>query len=233
MSLSIKGLQKTTLVDYPNKVACTIFLPRCNFRCGFCHNKDLVLNPDSLPTISEEELLNFLKEKKKWLDGICVTGGEPLLHKELLDFLPKVKELNYLVKIDTNGTNPNLLKQLIDKKLVDFIAMDLKNSLEKYDETTASKVNIDEIKESVDIIKNSGIDYEFRTTVVPGLHKKEDIKKIGEWLKGSKKFAIQNFKPAKEVIDSKYETMESFKKEELEEFKEILKNYINEVEIRT
>jgi len=232
MSLLIKGLQKTTLVDYPGKVACTIFLPRCNFRCGFCHNKDLVLNPNSLPTITEEKLLIFLKEKKQWLDAICITGGEPLLHKELIQFLPKVKALNYLIKIDTNGTNPNLLKELIDKKLVNFIAMDIKNSLEKYNETAGIKVDIEKIKQSIDIIKNSGIDYEFRTTVTPNLHTKEDIKQIGKWLKPSKNFAIQNFKPAKEVIDEKYQNMKGFTKEQLKEFKEILKEYFDEVEIR-
>ncbi|MBU1946566.1 MAG: anaerobic ribonucleoside-triphosphate reductase activating protein, partial [Nanoarchaeota archaeon] len=216
MGLSIKGLQKTTLVDYPGKVACTVFLPNCNFRCGFCHNKDLVLNSEVLPAFSEQDVLEYLKEKKRWLDGICITGGEPLLHKELINFLPKVKEIGYLVKIDTNGTNPTFLKELIDRNLIDFIAMDIKNSIEKYEETAGAKVDTEDIKKSIDLIKNSGIDYEFRTTVVPCLHTKEDMMKIGELLKESKKFAIQNFKPANEVIDPKYKEMKGFTKEELE-----------------
>jgi len=232
MSLTIKGFQKTTLVDYPNKVACTIFLPNCNFRCGFCHNRDLVLNPDSLPTIKEEEILNYLKEKKKWLDAVCISGGEPLLHKELANFLEKIKQIGYLTKIDTNGTVPDFLKELIDKNLIDYIAMDIKNSLENYNKTAGLNADIEKIKQSIKIIKNSGKGYEFRTTVTPTIHTKENIKKIGQLLEGTKKFAIQNFKPAKEVIDPKYKDVKPFSKEELEEFKEILKNHIDEVEIR-
>jgi pyruvate formate lyase activating enzyme len=232
MTLTIKGLQKTTLVDYPGKVACTVFLPKCDFGCGFCHNKDLVLNYDALPTISEEEILDYLKERKKWLDGICVTGGEPLLHNELSDFLVKVKELGYLVKIDTNGTNPSFLKTLIDDKLVDFVAMDVKNSLEKYEETVRAPVDISKIKESISLVKSLD-EYEFRCTVVPGLHTKEDIVKVGELVKGCKKFAIQNFKPAKEVIEDKYKDMKGFSSSELEEFKVILNDYADVVEVRT
>ncbi len=232
MSLTIKGLQKTTLVDYPGKVACTIFLGGCDFGCGFCHNRDLVLNPKELPTIEEEELLAYLKEKSKWLDGVCISGGEPLLHDELVDFIPKVKELGYLVKVDTNGANPELLKKLIDRKLIDYVAMDVKNSLEKYEETIRAKVDLEKIKESVKLIMGSSVDYEFRTTVVPGLHTKEDMMKIGELLKGSKRFFVQNFKPAKEVIEQKYEELKPFSKEELEEFKKILEEYVDEVEIR-
>ena len=232
MSLTIKGLQKTTLIDYPDKVACTIFLPDCNFRCGFCHNKDLVLNPDSLPTTKEEEILDFLKERKKWLDGVCISGGEPLLHHELLDFLPKLKELGYLIKIDTNDSNPEFLKELIGKKLIDFVAMDIKNSLEDYDKTAGVKVDTEKINKSIEIIKNSGIDYEFRTTVIPGLHTKENIEKIGKLLKKAKKFAIQNFRPSDNVIDPKYKKHKSFSREELEEFKKILEPYFDEVEIR-
>ncbi len=232
MPLAIKGFQKTTLVDYPGKIACTIFLPNCNFKCGFCHNRDLVLNPGSLPTIKEEEILDYLKEKKKWLDAVCISGGEPLLHKKLTDFLEKIKAIRYLTKIDTNGTVPDFLKELIDKNLVDYIAMDIKNSLEDYDKVTGVNADIEKIKQSINIIKNSGKNYEFRSTVVPDIHTKEDIKKIGELLKGSKRFAIQNFKPAKEVIDPKYKDVKPFSKEELEEFKEILKDYIEEVEIR-
>jgi len=229
--LSIKGFVKTTLVDYPGKVACTVFLPKCNFGCGFCHNKDLVLNPDKIKAVSEQEVLDYLKEKKQWIDGIVVTGGEPLLHKELSGFLAKVKELGYLVKLDTNGTDPSFLKELLDKKLVDFVAMDVKNCIERYDETARAPVDMEKIKESISLIKDCK-DHEYRTTVVPGLHTEEDIKKIGEWLKGSKKFSIQNFRADDNVIEEKYKAMKSFSKEELGKFKKILENYVGEVEVR-
>ncbi len=233
MSLVIKGLQKTSLVDYPGKIACTIFLPNCNFRCGFCHNKDLVINPDKLESIDEKKLLDFLKERKKWIEGICITGGEPLLYKEITNFLKKVKEFGYAIKIDTNGTNPELISELIKEKLVDFIAMDIKNSFERYNETAGTNVSIEKIKKSIEIIKNSKIDYEFRTTVVPGLHRTEDIKKIGEITKGCKKLVIQNFRADENVIDARYKNHKAFSRKELEEFKEILKPYSKSVEIRT
>jgi pyruvate formate lyase activating enzyme len=231
MALTIKGLNKTTLIDYPDKVACTIFLPRCNFRCGFCYNKELVIGYDSMPTMPEEEVLDFLKEKKKWLDGVVFTGAEPTLHRELIDFIPKLKEMGYLVKVDTNGTNPSFLKELI--KLIDYVAMDIKGPLEKYDEITGVKVDVDKIKESIELIMNSGIDYEFRTTVVPGLHTKEEVKKVGELVKGCSKFFIQNFCTKGDILDDKFKEIKLFSKEELEEFKEILINYVPDVKIRS
>lgn len=232
MPLTIKGLQKTTLVDYPNKVACTIFLPKCNFRCAFCYNKDLVIDYEKLPTISEEEILDFLEKKKKWLDSVVFTGGEPLLHKELPLFIKKIKEMGFLIKVDTNGSNPKMLKELIDNKLVDYIAMDIKASLEKYDKVAGVKVNKEKIKQSIDILRNSDIDSELRLTCVPTLHSKEDIKKIGEWLKGNKKMFIQQFQPKEKMINASLLNVKPFSKEELEEFKEILEKYIDEVQVR-
>ena len=233
MPLTIKGLQKTTLVDYPDKVACTIFLPKCNFRCGFCYNRDLVIDYDSLPTLSEEDILNFLKEKRKWLDGVVFTGGEPTLHKELPDFIKKIKEMNYLIKIDTNGTNPKMLKELIDNKLVDYVAMDIKAPLDKYDQITNVNINKEKVQESISLLRNSSVDSELRLTCVPTLHSNEDIKKIGEWLKGNKKLFLQQFQPDKKMIDLKLLNVKPFSKETLEEFKEILKNYIKDVQIRS
>jgi len=230
--LTIKGLHKTTLIDYPDKVACTIFLPRCNFRCGFCYNKDLVVDYDPMPTLSEEEVLGFLKDRKKWLDGVVFTGAEPTLHEELISFIPKVKELGYLVKVDTNGTNPDFLKELIDKKLVDYVAMDIKASLENYDKVTNVKVDIDKIKESVEILKNGSVDYEFRLTCVPGLHTKEDIGKIGELLKGSKKMCLQQFKHVGKMIDESLMNVKPFTKDELSGFKEVMEKYVDTVEVR-
>lgn len=232
MPLAIKGLQKTTLVDYPGKVACTIFLPRCNFRCGFCYNRDLVLGYDSLPTISEEEVISFLDKKKKWLDGVVFTGGEPLLHKELPLFIKRIKEMGFLVKIDTNGSNPKMLKELIDNKLVDYVAMDIKAPLEKYDKIVGVKSDKEKIKESIDILKNSDIDSEFRLTCVPTLHTKEDIRKIGEWLEGSKRMFIQQFQPKEKMIDKSLLKVKPFSKEELLEFKKILEPYFDKVEVR-
>ncbi len=231
-SFIIKGLQKTTLIDYPDKVACTIFLPRCNFRCGFCYNKDLVLDYDSLPTLSEEDVLHFLEKKKKWLDAVVFTGGEPLLHKELPSFIKKIKEIGFLVKIDTNGTNSKMLKELIDNKLVDYVAMDIKAPLEKYDKIVGVKVDKEKIQESVNILKNGCIDSELRLTCVPTLHTKEDIEKIGKWLKGNKKMFIQQFQPKEKMIDKSLLNVKPFSKEELLGFKKMLSKYIGRVEIR-
>jgi len=229
---SIKGLQKTSLVDFPPYVSCTIFISTCNLRCGFCYNKELVMDSSDLKEYSEDEILKFLDKRKNVLDGVCITGGEPLLYKNLRVFITKVKEKGFKVKLDTNGTNPERLKELIDARLLDYIAMDVKNSLEMYDETAGCKADINAIKRSIEIIKNSGVNYEFRTTVVPGLHTKEDMKKIGELLKGSEKFAIQNFRPDKNVIDVRYRNIKPFSKEELGEFKRIVEGYIKEIEMR-
>ena len=231
-SLLIKGMQKTSLIDYPDKIASTIFVGKCNFRCPFCYNSDLVLNYEKLPPIKEDEILKHLKDKKKWLDAVCITGGEPLMHKELINFIRKIKDIGMLVKIDTNGTNPTMLKELINKKLIDYIAMDIKTSLERYDKAAGIKVDKNKLKESIEIIKNSSIEHEFRLTAVPGLVDKKDIAMIGELLKGSNRFFIQQFRPDKKVIDKSYIDKKPFSKEELEEFKKILNKNIKEVNIR-
>lgn len=252
--LKIKGIQKTSMIDYPGKMCTILFTPGCNFKCPFCYNKALVLEPGKLPEIPQDEVIEFLKKRKKWIDGVCITGGEPLIHEDIGLLLKKIKDIGFLVKIDTNGTNPDLLKKLIDKKLVDYVAMDIKNSLEEYDVTTSSKVDFNKIKKSIEIIKNSGIDYEFRITAVKRFHTKEDFEKISELLKcqkseisehaqkspvsdgrfltGTKIFYIQNFKPLPEVIDQTINKEKPFSKTELEEFKKILEKNIDKVEIR-
>jgi len=230
--LSIKGFQKICLVDFPPYTASTIFLGSCNFKCGFCHNPDLVLNFKDIPDIPEQEIFDYLKGKKQWIDGVCITGGEPTLHKELPEFIEKIKKLGMLVKLDTNGANPEMIKTLLQKKLLDFIAMDIKSSLERYDEAAGIEVNKDKIKESVEIIRNSGIDYEFRTTVLPGLVEKKEITQIGEWLKGSKKYTIQNFRTSKPLIDNKLQHITPYSNQELEELKKTAENYFDEVEIK-
>ena len=231
-SLLIKGLQKTTLIDYPGKLAATIFVGKCNFRCGFCYNKDLVLEYDKTPAISEKDVLDFLKERKKWLDGVCISGGEPTIHGELVDFIKKVKEIGLLIKLDTNGANPLMLKELIDKKLVDYVAMDIKGPIDRYDEIAKVKVDKEKIKESADILMKSNVDYEFRTTVVPGLLDNGDFETIGKWLKGAKMYFLQQFKPDKKCIDESYADKKPLPAGKLEEFKEILMPYFKEIEIR-
>jgi pyruvate formate lyase activating enzyme len=226
----IKGLQEFTLIDYPKKVACTIFTFGCNFRCKYCHNPELVFN-NGTPEIPEEEILKFLDERKDFLDGICITGGEPTLHKDLPEFIFKIKKFGLLVKLDTNGTNPEMLKKLTKNKLVDYVAMDIKAPLEKYEKVVGVKVNKKKIQESVNVIRNSGLEYEFRSTILPALHSKEDLIKIGEWLKGSKKFCIQNFVPTK-TLEEKFKKEKSFSSKELGEFVDILKPYFEKVEIR-
>ena len=227
----IKGFQKLSLIEYPGKISAIVFLGKCNFRCHFCYNIDLVKNYKKLPDIPEKEIFDFLSERKGLLDGVAITGGEPTLHKELPSFMKKIKNLGFLVMLETNGSNPNMIKELIDNKLVDFIAMDIKAPLEKYDEITGVKVNKKKIKESVEIIRNSKVDYEFRTTVIPKHFKKEDALAIGKWLKGSKKYVLQQFWPDKTLNES-YKKVEPYSPEKIKEFAEILKPFFKSVKVR-
>ena len=176
--MKILGLQKVTLIDYPGKVACTLFLFGCNFKCGFCHNPELIVPDENSKEFSEKEILEYLKSREKYLDGVCITGGEPLLTLDEI-FLRRIKEIGYFIKIDTNGSLPEELKQFVDIGLIDFVAMDIKNSKEKYNKSSGVEVNISKIEESIKII-SSLEDYEFRTTVVNGLHETEDIENISK-----------------------------------------------------
>lgn len=230
--VQIKGIQKTSLIDYPGKICTILFTAGCNFRCAFCYNRDLVLNPEALPQISEDEIIGFLKERRKWIDGVSITGGEPLLYKDIGSFIAKIKCLGLSVKVDTNGTSPELLSSLIDERLIDYVAMDIKNSLGKYEETSGAKVDACKINESIEIIKCSGIEYEFRTTAVRKFHTLDDFKDISEMLKGAKMFYIQNFRPAPGLIDGSLGMEQAFKLSELNDFKRILESNINKVEIR-
>ena len=184
--VKIHGFNKLTLLDYPGRLACTIFLGHCNFRCPFCHNAGLVLAPEKEPVIPLEEVLGTLKKRKGILDGVCITGGEPTMSAHLPEFIERIKELGYSVKLDTNGSNPKMLKSLVERKMLDYVAMDIKNSPQKYSMTTGmTQLNLDAIHESVEFLKTGVVDYEFRTTVVKELHQKEDIRMIGKWLSGS------------------------------------------------
>jgi len=217
----IGGLQKTTLIDFPNKIACTVFLAVCNFRCPWCYSAELVL-PIKIaqqPRISEKYFFDFLEERKGLLDAVVICGGEPTVNKELPNFIEKIKSMGFLVKLDTNGSNPLMLKDLIQARLVDYIAMDIKTSddNEIYKEIMGESVNIDHVKESVELLKKSNVDFEFRTTVVNNIHQKEDFVKISKWIGGDNvKYYLQNFRPEK-TIDPNFENVKPVSKEFLEE----------------
>ena len=228
--MQIHGLNKTTLLDYPGRVACTIFTGNCNFRCPYCHNSELVLDPSSQPVISEDEIFAFLKKRQGILDGVCVTGGEPTVQPDLLDFLKKVKEFGYPIKLDSNGYKPEVLKEAISLKLVDCIAMDIKSGPTNYHVAAGlMSAFTDKISESINLIMNSGIDYEFRTTVVKGIHTDFDFEEIGKWITGANKYFIQNYRDNENVMVKGYE---SFTDEELEHILDIVEKYIPNAAIR-
>jgi pyruvate formate lyase activating enzyme len=228
--VEIKGLEKFAPKDFPGHISATIFTGGCNFRCPFCHNADLVLNPESIPVFPLDFFLSFLDARKDWLEAICITGGEPLIHEDLEILLQVIKERDLLVKVDTNGSFPQRLEGLIKKKLVDFVAMDVKAPLERYQEVTKSNVKTDDIRTSIDLIRTSGVPYVFRTTAVPGLLRVEDIEKIGELLKGSDYFQLQNFVP-ENTIDKSYMQKTSFSRVEFKEFADSAKKYFKKVSV--
>ena len=226
----IFGFNKTTLLDFPEHVACTVFTGGCTFRCPFCQNGDLVLHGGSLPVLDEEEVFRVLRKRKGILTGVCVTGGEPTLQRDLDVFLSRVKELGYLVKLDSNGYRPEVLQSLCERGLVDYFAMDIKSSPENYARTAGVKeLDMGLIRESVDFIRSCGLDYEFRTTVVRELHSSGDFLSIGEWLKGCKAYFLQSYVESEGVICKEFS---SYSKEELEEFVMLLKPYIDNVSLR-
>lgn len=201
MFMEIGGLQKITLIDYPGHIACVVFLVGCNFRCPWCYSPELVL-PDKIvrqPKIEEEEFFDFLENKKGLIDGVVICGGEPTINENLPDFINDIRAMGFKTKLDTNGSNPQVIKSLLKAKILDYIAMDIKAfpDEENYLKSSGVKIGVDKIKESIEIIKNSGIDYEFRTTVVPSIHKKSDIIKIAEYLAPSRRYFLQNFRPEK------------------------------------
>jgi len=228
--VEIKGLEKFSPKDFPGYISSTVFLGGCNFRCPFCHNSDLVLRPEILPTFPLDYFLSFLDSRKGWLEGICISGGEPLLQDDLETLLILIKDRNLLVKIDTNGSFPSRLENLIQKKLVDHIAMDVKAPLKRYQEVTRATVNEEDIVRSVDIIKNSGLGYVFRTTLVPGLVGPEDIKQICQMLNGAKIFQLQQFVPLN-TLDSHYLQKKPYRREEIQGLAKIAEPYFSEVRI--
>lgn len=228
--MKIHGFQKTTLLDYPGHVAATIFVGGCNFRCPFCHNGQLVLDVAGQTVIPEEEVLAYLKKRSGVLEGVCITGGEPTLQDDLAVFIHSLKDLGYLVKLDTNGYRPEMLQSLMQEGLLDYVAMDIKASPEKYSLAAGiGAFKFEQIKESIRLLMESGIPYEFRTTVVKGIHEVEDFDEIGQLLQGCSNYYLQGFRESDTMIG---EGFEAFSKEEMEKMAESARKYIDRVEHR-
>lgn len=224
----IAGLQKVTLLDFPGKLACTVFAPGCNFRCPFCHNASLVTEKSEL--IPESEFFEFLESRKGRLQGVCVTGGEPTLQRDFKDFLAKIKSMGFLVKLDTNGYAPEKLKEAVNGGLADYVAMDIKNSLQKYGETVGiADFNTEPIKESVKFLLSGAVDYEFRTTVVRELHTAQDIEEITALIDGAKRYFLQGFVDSGDLIG---EGLSGYDKKEMENLLKVAKMRLSVTELR-
>lgn len=224
----IDGFQKLTLLDFPEVISCILFTKSCNFKCPFCHNAPLVLDKSKKGLISEDEIFEYLNKRKKVLDGVVISGGEPLLQKNIKKFVFKIKQEGYKVKLDTNGSNPKLLKELIEEDLIDYVAMDIKNNFSKYDLTAGTKVNINNIKKSIELLKKEKILYEFRTTIVKEFHTIDDIKEILKFIEGSK-YYIQNFVDNENVIK---QGLHGFTNDELKSIDNELKKEFTNFKIR-
>ena len=230
MQFIIGGVQKTSLLDFPDKISAIVFTQGCNFKCGYCHNPQLLKSENGIYDV--DAFFDFLKKRQGKLDGVVVTGGEATLQKDLKTFIKKVKELGFLVKLDTNGTNPKLLKELIEEKLLDYIAMDIKAPLEKYPLVTNTNIDTSKIQESINIIMSSNVDYEFRTTVLPSQISIEDFNSIGKLIQNAKRYYLQKFVVQSEILDFSLKTEKNYSDEELKTIKEILQKYILFVDIR-
>ena len=230
--MKISGIQKLTLLDYPGKVACTLFTAGCNFRCPFCHNAMLVL-PEQIEdaNLGEDEILSFLKKRQGVLDGVAITGGEPLLHRDMPELLGKIKALGYKIKLDTNGSNPELLRSIIENRLVDRVAMDIKNAPEAYGETVGvTGLDLAPIEKSKDMLLRGDIDYEFRTTVVKGIHTEESLIGAAKWIAGAKEYYLQQFKDSGNLILP--EGLEAYDEKEMHALADAVREYVPAVQVR-
>ena len=228
--MRIQGLQKLTLLDYPEHTACTVFTSGCNFRCPFCHNASLVVDIPKESEISEEEFFAFLQKRIGILDGVCVSGGEPLLQPDIERFIKKIKDMGFAVKLDTNGSFPDKLIQLVEEGLVDYVAMDIKNSPETYAFTAGTEtLDIVSVKKSVSYLKEGHVPFEFRTTVVKHYHSKESFEEIGKWLEGTEKYFLQNFVDSGDLIGK---NTRGCSVEEMKEFLMTVKKYIPSAKLR-
>lgn len=229
--MQINGFNKLTLLDFPKHLAATIFVGGCNMRCPFCHNASLVTDPSSQPIIPVKEVLDLLAKRKGILEGVCITGGEPTLYSDLPDLIRQIKSLGLAVKIDTNGTNPRMIKSLVDQHLIDYVAMDIKNSKENYELTSGiARIDLAVISESVSYLLADTVDYEFRTTVVKEYHTAKDILSIGNWIKGAKAYYLQSYQDSGDIIST--DELHALPKETLNDFIRILTPYIKQVSLR-
>lgn len=245
--MQIGGLQKLSLIDYPDKLACVVFCAGCSYRCPWCHNPELVLPEkiNKIPKISEQDFFEFLKQRKGLLDGVCIGGGEPTINQDLQEFCQKIKELDYAIKLDTNGSNPEILEKLINNKLIDYVALDVKAPAEKYVQLIGLEKNIglgraqnfwtDKIIQNVDksiqLLKQNKIDYEFRTTVVPEILKIEDIIKIAQWIEPAKRYFLQQFRPQK-TLNTEFEKLKPYSREYLLSIQKAIAPFFEICEIR-
>jgi pyruvate formate lyase activating enzyme len=236
--MDVKGFIDVSFVDWDGKISAVMFLPNCNFRCPFCHNLNLVLNPENLETIPFEHIQSQLETQRGWIDGVCITGGEPTLHSNLPELCSRLKQMGFLVKLDTNGTNPAMLKELVNKGLIDYVAMDIKAPLtvEKYSRASGVKAEklLEKVKESIECLLESSMDYEFRTTVVPTLHEVEDIRQICRSLAGCRKYVLQKFDVSlgKETLNPEFMKLKPFTDEEMQKFLDEAQKLISNTKLR-
>lgn len=238
--MKIHGLNKLTLLDYPGHMACLIFTGACNYRCPFCHNASLVLNPNSQPAISEEEIFAFLQSRKGILEGVCISGGEPTLQADLPEFIRKIRTMGFHVKLDTNGSRPGILKALLEEGLLDYVSMDIKNALKKYLSTIGIPESVsgfnnlitDSVRQSAELLMQSSIPYEFRTTVVKELHSEEDLLSIGKWLNGANAYYLQSFRDSETLVGASLGQFHAYEPEQMRAFRDLLKPYFETVEVR-
>ena len=227
--MKIYGLQKMTLLDFPGRVACTVFLGLCDFRCPYCHNFELV-DGTAVPLMEEEEFFSFLSKRKGLLDGVAVTGGEPTIHADLPEFVRRIRSLGFPVKLDTNGYHPDMLRRLLEEKLIDYAAMDIKNSPEKYASTAGREtLDLSPVRESIALLMGSGTDYEFRTTVVKEFHEQRDFEEIGKMIEGAGKYYLQSFADRDSVP---FGGLSAPSKEEMLLYAETARKYVRQVSLR-
>ncbi len=230
--MKIVGFLRTSLLDWDGHVVSTIYLPGCNFRCHYCHNKEVVLSPEGFEEVPLSEVEDFVRENSDFLDGVVVSGGEPTLHSDLPELLRRLKALHIKIKLDTNGTNPDMLEDLIDSGLVDYVAMDLKAPLDdKYEDVAGTKVDLEKIKRSIQLLETSGIEHEFRTTVVPILLTPADIEAMAAYIGGTRKYALQQFRPD-HTLDPNFSVIKPYPKSTIRAMAESAKRYVRQVVIR-
>jgi len=229
--MKIKGFVETSMVDWDGKISAVVFTPGCNFRCPFCQNRELVLNPDNFEDIPEKHIFSYLEEHKDFVDGVCITGGEPTLQPDLGEFCRKLHDAGVLAKLDTNGASPEVLQKLVDEKLVDYVSLDIKGPFGNYKKFVGVDFEVEKVKQSVQILLDSTIDYEFRTTVVPTLHTEKTIEKTAEQIKGAKLYVLQKFRPV-HCLDEKFNSLKTQTDEKMEKLAGVARKQLRNVKWR-